>query len=68
MHSVQPEQNVTKRRGLRRISLTQWIVIAAILGIVIGILFPTFAVASDHPNASSISAAPTTPGLLWLHN
>lgn len=43
MHSAQPEQSVTARRGLRRISLTQWIVIAAVVGIIIGILFPTFA-------------------------
>jgi len=47
MHSVQPEKGVNTRRGLRRISLTQWIVIAAVLGIIIGILFPTFAVKLD---------------------
>lgn len=34
-------------RGLRRVSLTQWIIIAAVIGIALGILFPTFAVKLD---------------------
>lgn len=34
-------------RALRRVSLTQWIIFAAIIGIVIGITFPTFAVKLD---------------------
>jgi proton glutamate symport protein len=32
---------------LRRVSLTQWIVLAAIIGVAIGIAFPTFAVKLD---------------------
>ena len=47
VHSASHEQAAPKRRGLRRVSLTQWIVIAAVLGIIIGILFPTFAVKLD---------------------
>lgn len=33
--------------SLRRVSLTQWIIIAAVIGVSIGILFPTFAVRLD---------------------
>ncbi|HEY5087302.1 MAG TPA: cation:dicarboxylase symporter family transporter [Gemmatimonadaceae bacterium] len=33
--------------SLRRVSLTQWIVIAAVIGVAIGILFPAFAVTLD---------------------
>ncbi|MEO6778304.1 MAG: cation:dicarboxylase symporter family transporter [Gemmatimonadaceae bacterium] len=34
-------------KGLRRVSLTQWIIVAAVVGIAIGILFPDFAVKLD---------------------
>ena len=34
-------------RSLRRVSLTQWIIIAAVVGIAVGILFPDFAVKLD---------------------
>src|SRR6185437_4861415 len=47
MNSTLAEETKSAKRGLRRISLTQWIVIAAILGIIIGIVFPTFAVKLD---------------------
>lgn len=47
MDSAQPERSGETRRGLRRVSLTQWIVIAAIIGVAIGIFFPTFAVSLD---------------------
>ena len=35
------------RSSLRRVSLTQWIIVAAFIGIAIGILFPVFAVKLD---------------------
>src|SRR6185437_2126425 len=47
MLSAQPEQGRTALRGLRRVSLTQWIIVAAVAGIAIGILFPAFAVKLD---------------------
>ena len=47
MNSAQSARSETPRRGLRRVSLTQWIIFAAIIGIAIGILFPTFAVKLD---------------------
>lgn len=47
MNSAQSVRSETPRRGLRRVSLTQWIIFAAIIGIAIGILFPTFAVKLD---------------------
>jgi proton glutamate symport protein len=34
-------------RTLRRVSLTQWIIIAAVIGVALGILFPAFAVKLD---------------------
>ncbi len=34
-------------KSLRRVTLTQWIIIAAVVGVAIGILFPTFAVKLD---------------------
>jgi proton glutamate symport protein len=47
MSSAPAERSATPRRGLRSISLTQWIVIAAFIGIGIGIFFPAFAVRLD---------------------
>ena len=47
MNSAQSVRSETPRRGLRRVSLTRWIIFAAIIGIAIGILFPTFAVKLD---------------------
>ncbi|MEO7103308.1 MAG: dicarboxylate/amino acid:cation symporter [Gemmatimonadaceae bacterium] len=47
MNSAQADGGLTPRRGLRSISLTQWIIIAAFIGIGIGIFFPTFAVKLD---------------------
>lgn len=46
-HSMGPEQTTSAKRGLRRVSLTQWIVVAAVIGIALGIFFPTFAVRLD---------------------
>ncbi|MEO7041045.1 MAG: dicarboxylate/amino acid:cation symporter [Gemmatimonadaceae bacterium] len=47
MSSASSDRSETPRRGLRRVSLTQWIIIAAFIGVGIGILFPTFAVRLD---------------------
>jgi len=47
MDSVQSGPSETRRRGLRGVSLTQWIILAAIIGIAIGIMFPAFAVKLD---------------------
>jgi proton glutamate symport protein len=45
--SIQPERSETAARGLRRVSLTQWIVIAAVIGVLLGVFFPAFAVKLD---------------------
>lgn len=47
MSSASSGRSGTPRRGLRRLSLTQWIIIAAFIGVGIGIFFPTFAVRLD---------------------
>lgn len=44
---MEPEQNASAKRGLRRVSLTQWIIIAAVIGVALGIFFPAFAVSLD---------------------
>lgn len=47
MSSAQAERSGPARRGLRGVSLTQWIVIAALIGVALGIFFPAFAVSLD---------------------
>ena len=47
MSSAQSDLGGTPRSRLRRISLTQWIIIAAFIGVGLGIFFPTFAVRLD---------------------
>jgi len=45
--SAQPERTEKAGRGLRRVSLTQWIIIAAVIGVLLGVFFPAFAVKLD---------------------
>ena len=47
MHSVESVSTGTPRRGIRSVSLTQWIIVAAFVGIALGIFFPEFAVKLD---------------------
>ena len=47
MHSVQSDHAERPRRGLRRLTLTQWIIVAAFVGVALGIFFPAFAVKLD---------------------
>jgi hypothetical protein len=50
-NNTHPATGVQKRIGLRRISQTQWVLVAMIIGVTVGYLFP------DGPNANAFRAS-----------